>query len=278
MRIHHIRNATLLLSLGEHRILVDPMLAQAGTYPGFKMFGGGRKNNPLVDLPSNTEELLQTVTDVLITHEHLDHLDAAAHDWIQGHDLPVWAGSQDVASLHKKGFAVQEFKDGSLGCSVEMIPAQHGHGLLGWLMGPVHGFYIAHPGEPSLYIISDSVWNPRIGEAIERLQPELIVAPAGSANLGKGKDILFSFEELIHLARIAPNSILFNHLEALDHCPTTRTGLRERLRTEGLEEKVYIPQDGDSIYLEQNVPHSTAIRKHVRTPKPGFQKWVSSKL
>ena len=46
MKILHIRSATAILSLGEHRLLVDPMLSKPGAMPGFKMFGGGRRRNP----------------------------------------------------------------------------------------------------------------------------------------------------------------------------------------------------------------------------------------
>ena len=38
-----------------------------------------------------------------------------------------------------------------------------------------------------------------------------------------------------------------NHLEAVNHCPTTRTQLREKLAENGLLEKTFIPNDGEVI-------------------------------
>ena len=70
MKIRQLRNATLLLSLGEHRLLVDPMLSPPGALPGFKLFGGGRRRNPLVAMPADAWESMQQATGVLITHEH----------------------------------------------------------------------------------------------------------------------------------------------------------------------------------------------------------------
>ncbi|WP_366935430.1 hypothetical protein [uncultured Christiangramia sp.] len=41
-----------------------------------------------------------------------------------------------------------------------------------------------------------------------------------------------------------------NHLEAVNHCPTTRTQLREKLAENGLLEKTFIPNDGEVIEIE----------------------------
>ncbi|MBK9366220.1 MAG: hypothetical protein IPN01_07835 [Deltaproteobacteria bacterium] len=82
---------------------------------------------------------------------------------------------------------------------MEVIPAQHGHGALSWLMGPVAGVYLAHPDEPSVYVTSDTVLSLGVSEAITRLRPDVILAPAGAANMGLGGDILFSIDELVAL-------------------------------------------------------------------------------
>jgi len=278
MKIHHIRNATMLLTLGERRFLVDPMLAKPGDIPGLKMFGGGRKPNPLVPIPQGSMELFEQATDVLITHEHPDHIDIPAIKWIKKRGLPVWASSLDAPNLRKKGLDAREFQDGSLGMRIEVIPAKHGKGIFGWLLGPVSGFYLSHPGEPSVYITGDSILTKTITEAIERLQPDLIIAPAGSANFGIGSDILFSQDELLTLAKMAPGKILFNHLESLDHCPTTRTGLRQMMIDEGISEKVLIPNDGEAVEIEQTTAITHKQPKTYKSLKPGFQKWVTAKL
>jgi hypothetical protein len=90
----------------------------------------------------------------------------------------------------------------------------------------------------------DSVRN-----ALGQLKPDVIVAPAGCANFGIGEDILFSLKELVELARIAPGKIVFNHMEALDHCPTTRKDLKALMIKENLNEKVLIPEDGELLTI-----------------------------
>jgi len=44
--------------------------------------------------------------------------------------------------------------------------------------------------------------------------------------------------------------VVANHLEALNHCPTTRQELRERLRDENLSENIWIPEDGETLIID----------------------------
>ena len=273
MRYHHLRNATALLEVGEHVLLIDPMLARAGTAPPFKLFGERRKN-PLVELPDGADAALDRATAVVVTHEHPDHIDKAAIRWIKKRGLPVWASRIDAANLRRKGLDVQVLDEGLLGWPTEIVPAQHGRGLLAWLLGPVSGLYVEPPGEPSMFLTSDAVLTDQLLETVERLQPDVIVAPAGTANMGLG-DILFSVDELVTLVWAAPGQVVFNHLEALDHCGTTRAALRDRLQCEGLLERVWIPEDGEAKHLDVAPSRSASLaRRYTRTPD--LQKWVTS--
>ena len=145
-------------------------------------------------------------------------------------------------------------------------------------MGPASGFYLARPDEPSVYITGDSVMTQHVRDAIERLQPDLIVAPAGAANFGIGRGILFSSEELVELAQLAPRDIVFNHLEALDHCPTTRAGLRERMDAEGIGRRAFIPADGELLDFQRHSTAPRALPKASISHHPGFQKWLTAKF
>ena len=275
MRLHQIRNATVVLELGRERLLVDPVLGARGSFMGFKLFGGGRRRNPLVDLPENTAELLEGVTAVLLTHaQHADHLDAAGLAWIRERGLPVWTSALERRGLARRGLDARVLEDGSLGLSAEVVPVSHGRGVIGWLMGPVAGFYVASAGEPSVLLTSDAVLTDELLADIRRLRPDVIVAPAGAANFGLGGDILFSLEEQLTLAQAAPGHVVFNHLEALDHCPTTRAQLRERLELAGLTAKTSVPEDGASLDFEA-VPVEEGRAVELRSGScagPGFRK------
>lgn len=275
MKFQQLRNATALLTLGEHRLLIDPMLSEPGALPAFRLYGA-RKRNPLVPLPSGSTGVLQQATGVLITHEHPDHFDRPALQWVRSRGLPVWANTRDIPSLKRKGLDVHALTDGALGMRVEVVPSRHGRGLQGWLMGPVAGYFLAHRDEPSVYLTGDAILTESVLDAVERLQPEVIVAPAGAANFGLG-DILFSVDELEALVRRAPNVVVLNHLEALDHCPTSREALRERMRRAGLLPRVRIPEDGDVVSIERS-SKPASINPRKISLKPGFQKWLTAKF
>ncbi|MFO0551120.1 MAG: MBL fold metallo-hydrolase [Polyangiaceae bacterium] len=275
MELLQLRSATLVLQLGEHRLLVDPMLAETGALPGFKVVGGGRRRNPIVPLPAVTPAALDGLTGALVTHEHPDHLDVAGLRWLRERGLPVWTNHVDAPSLAKKGLDARVLTDGALGLRVETVASRHGRGLLGWLMGPVSGFYLSHPGEPSLYLIGDSVLTEPVLDAVRRLDPDVIVAPAGAANMGFGGDILFSVDELVTLGRASRGQLVFNHLEALDHCPTTRAGLHARLAEEGLLERSHIPADGETLTFDERRSRGGAELRSGVSRRPTLQKWVT---
>ncbi len=276
MKIRQLRNATTLITLGDRCLLFDPMLAKPGSFPGFKVFGGGRRANPLVALPEGTEDALEAATDVLVTHEHPDHLDVPGIRWIRERGLPVWASGMDAPNLKRKGLKARALPDPDFGMPVEVVPGKHGRGLIGWMMGPVAGFYLAHPDEPSVYVTGDTVLTSEVSEAISRLRPDVVVAPAGAANFGIGSNLLFSLDELSELARSSPGDVIFYHLESLDHCSTTRTDLRQRVESQGLAARVHIPEDGEVMHFERRGTSPHAAPADRAPSRPGFQKWLTA--
>lgn len=278
MKIQQLRNATFVLTLGDRRFLVDPMLSGPGKLPAFKVFSRQRQRNPIVPLPEEAKEALKSVTDVLITHEHMDHIDRAGMKWIKDRDLPVWASPIDTPYLRKKGLKVTALKNGVLDMTIELVPTKHSRGLLSWLLGPVTGFYLAHPGEPSIYLTSDAVLTDKLLRTLDRLKPDIIVAPAGAANFGLGPDLLFSVDELVTLTKRVTSKMVFNHLEAIDHCPTSRKELRQRMSEEGLTARVHIPNDGETLSFEQESSQSRSEELRAYQATGSFQKWLTGQF
>ena len=69
-----------------------------------------------------------------------------------------------------------------------------------------------------------------------------------------------------------------NHLEALDHCPTTRDALRKRIADEGLSSRVHIPSDGEVLHFQRQDAAPQPRPQPFVSRVPGFQKWLTSKL
>ncbi len=60
-------------------------------------------------------------------------------------------------------------------------------------------------------------------------------------------DELMGVYDIVKFVENSPNKVFANHLEAVNHCPTTRDKLKQILKKEGLFDKVYIPNDGGAF-------------------------------
>ncbi len=102
MRIHFVRHATLVLTVGGKRILVDPMLGDAGAMPPVAN-SPNQRPNPLVPLPVPAAALMDGLDAVIVTHTHRDHFDDAAGSLVPKH-LPLFGQSEDAAKFRSLGF------------------------------------------------------------------------------------------------------------------------------------------------------------------------------
>ena len=264
MKIHHLRNATFVIESGEKYILIDPMLCEKAALPPFARFRHKSQKNPIVPLPDNASAVLDKVTHCLISHsqkfgiralQHTDHLDVAGESFLRGKNTPVITCEQDASYLRKYGLNVEvalKYWQATkfLGGEITAVPALHGHDWVRKLMANGAGFYLQLPGEPSIYISGDTVYTKDVERALTELKPDIAVMASGSASLDVGGAILMPMKELLTFVRNAPGKVIANHLEALNHCPTTRLQLRQELESKGLLSKVFIPSDGDTIVID----------------------------
>ncbi|RUO27079.1 Zn-dependent hydrolase [Aliidiomarina minuta] len=256
MQITQIRNATIMINIGDYRILVDPMLARKSTIPALKYVTRARRRNPLVELPEAADSLLSTVSHSLITHcqkGHFDHLDRAGAKFLRDHNVPVFCMPDDRQFLATKGLATRVLIDGTqpfLDGKLTPIPCVHGEGIVGRMMAHGHGYFIEFPGEPSLYLAGDTILTGEIADFILRKQPDICLVPAGGAQFDIGGEIIMGLTDVEELAGISTGKIIANHLEALDHCPVTRLQLKNLRERKGLEQRLYIPDDGETLVFE----------------------------
>ena len=255
MQIHHIRNATMILTFGEQHILVDPMLAPRGSLPSYRWLVKHRRKNPLVNMPGGISKQLKTVTCALVTHcqrGHVDHLDSFGINFLRERGLPVYCSMRDEAYLRKKGLHTIPLETGSEHpflnvLTITPVPCRHGYGWITSLMENGVGYVIRYSVGPAVYIMGDTVLTPEARHAIEHYRPDWLILPAGGARLDVGRPLLMTLEEIAQTVEMAPGWVMLNHLEALDHCPVTRDELRQYLTKKGLMDRVVIPADGDIL-------------------------------
>jgi len=254
LKIHHIRNATLVIETEKDVILVDPMLGDKGSMATFTYFRFKAQKNPIVPLPEQCQKILGKVTHCLITHKHPDHLDKEGEKFLIKNKIPVTCSIKDKTIFKKKGLLIQQTieywkKTTFLGGTIEGIPARHGYGFVAKPMGNVMGFNLELPKQKTIYISSDTIYTKNVDKVFNDYKPDISILACGAAQLDLFKPLFMTMNDLLKFVKNAPGKVIANHLEAVNHCPTTREGLKHALDKKGLLDKVNIPEDGEILTM-----------------------------
>ncbi len=258
--IQLIRNATVVFNYAGKKFLIDPMLADKGTYPGFPGTPNSELNNPLVNLPVKAESIVN-VDAVLVSHLHLDHWDEAAAQALPKNIKIMAQNEDDAKAIQAQGFtnveAIAEVADFE-GLQITKTHCQHGSDLaysvphLADFLGKASGFYFNAAGEKSVYFIGDTVWIEEVENNLKTWQPDIVVVNAGLASLADEQfgGVITGKEDVERIHNLLPNAtIIAIHMEALNHCLVTRADLKAFVEEKGFADKVIIPNDGETIYL-----------------------------
>lgn len=250
MKIQLFRHATCLLEFAGQKILLDPMLSEAGAMPAIPDVPDFR-DNPLVALPvSWQQEALTTLDAILVTHLHRDHFDEAAAALLPK-TLPIFCQPADTSRLQAYGFIdVRPIATSRVwqGITFSRTEGQHGLGEIGRQMAPVAGFVVAAPAEKDLYIPGDTVWCPEVEAALQQYQPEVVLCFAGGAEFNAGGPITMTAQDLGRVCCKLPQAaVVAVHMEAWNHCRLTRAALKEFAVSSKLAEQVFIPENGEVL-------------------------------
>jgi L-ascorbate metabolism protein UlaG (beta-lactamase superfamily) len=226
-----------VVELAGKRVLVDPMLDDAGARPPIQNTRN-QVRNPTVPLPFPAEEVVRGLDGVLVTHRHRDHLDARAEELLPRH-VPVFCQPEDEEALLALGLDARPVADELEwdGLRIVRTPARHGAGQIAELLAPVSGFVL-----DGLYLTGDTVWYEGVAETIERHRPRIAVANAAGAEFLEGGLIVMGIDDLRELAARVP-AVVAVHLGALNHCFLTRDEIRAELPD------VFVPEDGETLEL-----------------------------
>jgi L-ascorbate metabolism protein UlaG (beta-lactamase superfamily) len=237
VRLTLVRSATVIIELAGRRVLVDPMLDDAGARPAVPNTANPLPN-PTVPLPFPAAEVVRGVDAVIVTHRHRDHLDATAEELLP-RDVPVFCQPEDEDALRELGLQTRSVEDETSwdGLRISRTPARHGSGAIAEELGPVSGFLL-----DDVYIAGDTVWYGGVEETIERHRPRVAVVNAGGAEFLEGGLIVMGIDDVREIAARVP-IVVAVHMEALNHCYLSRAELRAAVPG------VYIPQDGETLDL-----------------------------
>lgn len=237
MRLTLIRNATLLLELEGRRVLVDPMLDDAGARPPVENSPNPRRN-PLVPLPLPAEEVVRELDAVVVTHLHRDHFDGTAARLLP-RGVPIFCQPHDEAALAAHGLLtrpVGECLDWE-GLRLTRTGGRHGTGETAERLGPVSGFVLA-----DLYIAGDTIWCAEVEDAIAAHQPRVAVVNGSGARFVAGGPLVMTADDVREVVSRVPTVVVV-HLEAIGHCLEARADVRAAVP------EALVPEDGETLEL-----------------------------
>lgn len=253
--IQQIRNATVIINYAGKRILVDPMLSDKESFPGFEGTANSHLRNPLVELPLSIDEIVD-VDAVILTHVHPDHWDEKASNGISKDRLIFSQNEKEKSFLESNGFTNVQVLDGETTWEgITMIKTSGLHGTPEVveavdLLDEVCGIVFKHPDEKTFYLAGDTVWNKDVQEVIDTHNPDTILLNAGGAVIEGLPPIIMDEKDVEAVVDYTKDAqIITTHHEAVNHCLTTRESLHTYLKERGKEDRVQSPQDGEFVSL-----------------------------
>lgn len=258
MKIKQIRNATIVVEYAGKKFLIDPVLADKGTYPPFGP-GMGLPDalrqdqfNPLVSLPMSIDEIIN-VDAVIVTHLHLDHFDDAAKE-ILPKDIKMFVqNEEDAKEVRNAGFQnVDVLQENTVFEDIQLIKTkgEHGRGEILKAAGEVCGVIFKHPKEKALYLAGDTVWYKAVKEVIETHIPEVIVVNGGDNQFLIGGSLIMGKDDIYEVHKAVPNAkIIVSHMEAINHWTLSREELKSFINEKSMSSNVLVPDDGESYTL-----------------------------
>lgn len=251
MKIHQIRNATIIVEYAGKKILVDPMLSDKGTLPAFiPSKTWSFKRNPLYDLPISKAEIVKDIDFVFVSHLHYDHWDKEAVNTLPK-GIKIFVQDQaDQLKIEKSGFTnVETLTENSSYGEIKLnrTKAQHGKGYILRIAGFVCGLVLKHPTEKTLYIAADTVWYEGVQEALGQYKPDIVILNGGDNQFAFGGQLVMNKEDTYEVHKAIPSAtIVVSHMEGVNHHTLTRKDLKEFLNEKGITDKVNVPEDGES--------------------------------
>jgi L-ascorbate metabolism protein UlaG (beta-lactamase superfamily) len=258
----YIGHATLLLEIGNNRILTDP---------NFESSLG--RFLPRVSAPGIAIDALPKLDALLLTHAHADHLSFKSLDRLPS-DIPLFAPGVIAKWLRQKGYknanaldpqGTTTLANGALRIHAEQATHQgNRYGFDRWRSAA--NMYLLETDDESVFFAGDTALTESTHHLVkEKLwengrRLDIALLPIGYAPRWKpgfrrghltGDDALALFETLQARAMLPYHWGTFRHVTATAHDAINR--LRKKLENHSSREHVHIIEPGESLIVEGDV-------------------------
>ena len=239
MKIHQIRNATIIVTYNDKRFLIDPWLMPKDFMPGFEGAMNSEVRQPRVDLPISVDKIVD-VDAVILTHFHPDHFDEFAVKALDK-NIPFFVQNEtDLNIIKNFGFndirIISESETDFEGITLYKTQCQHGRRevlepfckQLG-MPYEAMGIVFKAENEKTLYVAGDTIWCDEVKTAIDEYEPKIIVTNACGATvkIGNGERLIMDIEDTKAISNYAKNStIVASHMDTVSHLTVTRDDIK----------------------------------------------------
>ena len=258
MKLHQIRNATIIIEYSGKRFLIDPMFAPKEEYGlNVEDMPINDKPWPFHDLPVPPKDIVKNIDAVIITHLHIDHFDKFAQEVLPKGIKIFVQDIFDRNALEKEHFNNIEIikSDGTDFEGVKLYKTECMHGikeyaeplfLANGMRWEAMGVVLKGVNEPVLYIAGDTIWFDGVKEALDIYKPKYVILNAACTELGCMPTIM-GFEDIKKIHENYPEGKLIAvHLDCVGNAALSRADLR----VSEVKDYIYLPADGEIMLLD----------------------------
>ncbi|WP_166867904.1 MULTISPECIES: MBL fold metallo-hydrolase [unclassified Salinibacterium] len=243
--VTYIGGPTVVLEYAGCRILIDPTFDAPGHYPE-----AGLTKTAGPGIPASVVEPVDAV--LLSHHAHADNLDTTGREFAM--NAPVVLSTPEAeAELGSPVVGMRPWQTYRLGdVTITALPGSHGPRIMRPLIGPVTGFMLSAPGEPSVFVSGDNSSLALIRESAKRLGgADLAVLFAGAARvMPLPAALTLTSQKAVEAARIMrARHVVGAHVEDWAHFSQSRADLEKAFADAGLADALLTTPRGERVAI-----------------------------
>ncbi len=243
--VTYIGGPTALLEYAGLRILLDPTFDEPGHYPADELTKTAGPGLPAADV--------EPVDLVLLSHHaHADNFDASGKELALR--APVVLSTPEAeAELGAPVVGMAAWQTHQVGAvTVTALPGLHGPRVLKALIGPVIGFLLQAPGEPTIFVSGDNASLRLIRESVRRLgTADIAILFAGAARVAPVRVALtLTSAKAARAAKVlGASTVVGVHVEDWAHFSETRADLEAAFAAAGIADRLVSTPRGERVAL-----------------------------